>query len=417
MSNRIIEVQTDKPNSDPFTIKIGVIPATYPGLLSNTNFYNTLVAPEINDYLSRLPRSGGSPRLKVEFVIEGPSEDEFHLTPARHLEILQNMHESGIEYFIAVLESWYGQGCLDYIADKRILLVSPSSTATSLKYDNKLFRLAPADDLQAVILTTMLANYDQGIDSIVGLYREDSGGIEFRDAVNTLFEGEMKMIPYPPCIDPNDPACMPDNDFTAYLEQAETVAQNLPGNVGFLLLAFDENVSILQQAKAYNTLYGLPWFATGWTGKSEDILSDAAQEACHVSLISAFGAPPNSSKFNDLAHRFSQLGHGSAGFYTATAIDAAWLIIQAVLETSTLSNRANAEDAYAVFRDIASRYYGYSGWTLLNEHGDREAIDHEIWGFGPDENGQPSIIKFGSYEVTSGEIRWEHSTAPWEDSN
>ena len=55
--------------------------------------------------------------------------------------------------------------------------------------------------------------------------------------------------------------------------------------------------------------------------------------------------------------------------------------------------------------DVASRYYGYTGWCLLNEAGDRFTRDFDIWGYGYIDD-EPSIIKYGFYDSTTGTVTW-----------
>ena len=68
----------------------------------------------------------------------------------------------------------------------------------------------------------------------------------------------------------------------------------------------------------------------------------------------------------------------------------------------------------AIFSVTAYSYSGYSGWTLLDENGDRTTIDHDIWGIGPDAGGDLSIINYGRYDSIRGELSWEYVPPPWE---
>jgi hypothetical protein len=60
-----------------------------------------------------------------------------------------------------------------------------------------------------------------------------------------------------------------------------------------------------------------------------------------------------------------------------------------------------------VIPDVASRYFGYSGWCLLNDAGDRAESDYDIWGYGyDDETGEPTIKKYGLYDSLTGQVTW-----------
>ncbi len=113
-------------------IAIGVISASWAGYQSNIDLYNGIIGPEINEYLAQLPTIGHSPKMRVEFLIDGPDEVEGWLTPERHLEKVQAMAEDEVELFIAGFWSSQYQGTIDYIDENDLLMVSPSSSSPAL---------------------------------------------------------------------------------------------------------------------------------------------------------------------------------------------------------------------------------------------------------------------------------------------
>jgi len=406
------------------TIKIGVVSSSWAGLQSNVDLYNEIIGPDINEYLHQLPTRGNSPKLRVEFLIEGPDEDEGWFSPERHLEKVQAMAEDGVEFFIAGFWSSQYQGTIDYITENGLLMVSPSSTSPALAEVDNGFRLAPPDTNQAEVLNQMLLTYRDGagIDALVVLLRDEVWANGLVAALSDVYGGEIVEIRYPPCIDPDNPDCMPAPEFSEYLSQAEDNANELVAKyggdrVGVLVLAFDEAVDILQQAAAYyTTIFDLSWFGSESMGRSQVILDYAGWEACHVHLVSALGAPPNSVKFNDFAARWADYGYGEASFYTVTAADAAWLIVETYLDmkASTLGP-ITGDDMAAMFPRKAYNYYGYSGWTLLNENGDRSTIDYDVWGFREDPvTGEQSIVHYGYYDSLRGVLHWTYEPPPWE---
>ena len=65
----------------------------------------------------------------------------------------------------------------------------------------------------------------------------------------------------------------------------------------------------------------------------------------------------------------------------------------------------NATDVIKVLPDICSRHFGYSGWCLLNDAGDRFSSDYEIWGY-ERVGGATSENKLGTYNSVTGKITW-----------
>ena len=394
------------------SIEIGVVSSSWAGLQSNVDLYNEIIGPEINEYLAQLPTRGFSPKLRVEILIDGPDEGEEWLTPERHLEKVQAMAEDGVEFFIAGFWSSQYQGTIDYINENGLLMVSPSSTSPALAEVDNGFRLAPPDTNQAEVINHMLQTYRDGagIDAIVVLLRDDVWANGIVAALDDIYDGEIVEIPYP----------VETEYFDEYLLEADIVAQDLilvhgEDYVGVLLLAFDEAVDILLEAADWPTIYYLSWFGSESMGRSQAILNDAAWEAMHVHLVSAIGAPPNSWKFNDFSERWALLGR-EASFYTVTAADAAWLIVETYLDmkASTFAPITGGDMAL-IFRDNAANYYGYSGWTPLDENGDRMAIDYDIWGFGPDpDTWEPIIIHYGYFDTLREILHWTYEPRPWE---
>ena len=87
-------------------------------------------------------------------------------------------------------------------------------------------------------------------------------------------------------------------------------------------------------------------------------------------------------------------------------VDAAWVISMAVIETKpSFVVPVDAVDIIEVLPDIASRYYGYSGWCLLDEFGDRALVNYEIWGYdivGSDYD----FFMYGWYDLQTDTVYW-----------
>lgn len=168
-----------------------------------------------------------------------------------------------------------------------------------------------------------------------------------------------------------------------------------------MLLSFSEAKTIITQVEDYPTIYDLYWFGSDGTALRAEIVDNAPVQADHLKLFSTLIAPDFSSKFNDMYDRYESITGLPLGVHTACNIDIAWLLAESVLDTQTIET----SKIIGVLPDIASRYYGYTGWCLLNEYGDRAIANYDIWGVGyPDTSAK--WIKYGDYEAASGEITW-----------
>ncbi len=112
----------------------------------------------------------------------------------------------------------------------------------------------------------------------------------------------------------------------------------------------------------------------------------------------------NSNKYKAMETIFKTLFPNEEGLdiYAANNLDAAWLLTLAVLETqNTMPPALDGNDIVKVLPDIASRYYGYSGYCELNENGDRMPGNYRFWGY--DSLG---YHLYGEYNIATDVITW-----------
>ena len=402
------------------TVKIGVIVASTDGLETTVRLYEQIIKPDINAYVKKLQRPTRArrptPEAVIEFLIEDARGDDNN-----HLEMVQSFHAQGVNLIIGGAWSSQALGSLRYVNDNDMLLFSASSTNPGLAISgDNLFRMCPDDHKQAPAMAEMLVS--KGIQAIIVIHRDDVYGNGLHDALRPAYEGKGGVvhtrIQYP----------IDQTDFTGIMTQAEAAAVSAVDthgaeHVGVVLIGFSETLIIVGISQDYTTLYGLTWFGPETLGCNPDMLKENPIQACHLKLHSTLSAPENSSKFKEMDDRFEALTGLNMRYYTACQIDIAWVIATAMLETrrsdvqlkdatpraradATPRARADATDVIRVIPDIASRYFGYSGWCLLNEAGDRAESDYDIWGYGKDETDEPSILKYGFYESMTGEIIW-----------
>jgi branched-chain amino acid transport system substrate-binding protein len=315
-----------------------------------------------------------------------------------HLEKVKMFHEMGVDLIIGGYWSSQALTSKDYVTENGMLLLSPSSTAPSLAIPgDNLYRLPPSDEAQGKALARMMES--KGVENAIVFYRDEFWAQEVTNVFMVEFEAMGGSVighyPYP----------VGETDFTSYLDDASNAAEGVD-DLGVLLISLNEAAEILIQTQSYPNLYNPPWFGFEFLGRSFYILDNAPEEAVYLKLYSPAPAIPDTPKYHDFAERYRSLTGEDASFYNANEFDAAWLITQAILETRPTSmSLYDATDVINIFPDVASRYYGYSGYCLLNEAGDRVPGSYEIWGYYLDD-GEPSYKIYGRYNAYTDEIQW-----------
>lgn len=382
------------------TVQIGVIVATETGLDIYEPFFEQIIEPDINAYCAKLPKHRFNPPMRFDFVVVNAEYSaDVHL---QRIEDFHNAKPHGVDLIIGAPWSSFAAASLQYVNENDILLFSPSSTAPQLAIpDDNLFRLCPDDTKQGAAIAEVLRS--KGVESIVVIQRDDEWGGGLYDVIETEFENRggtiLERIVYP----------TDTIDFTSYLQMAENAAVGAsPAEepVAIQLLSFSEVVPIVIEAENYTTIYDLEWFGSDATALSPELLDGAPEQAVKLKIYSTLTAPEYSSKYAEMAERFQELTGYSFSYYSACWVDIAWIIAQAVLETQSSGGPPmEAADIIDVIPDVTSRYFGYTGWCLLNEAGDRYTSDYDIWGYGMID-GQPSNVKYGSYRSATGEVTW-----------
>jgi ABC-type branched-subunit amino acid transport system substrate-binding protein len=376
------------------TIRIGVISPFDEWAYYDEIMFKQIVEPEINEYIAKLPRNRFTPATQVEFIIESAAWD-----PDVNLEIVKQFHEDGVNLLIGGLYTYLASSSLDYVNSHDMIMISPGSTGTelSLAGDN-LFRLVPDDVGQVNAIAATLNS--KGVDNLVIIQSDDNRSSALAQALASSYAGTIiDSIIYP----------MSTSDYTEYLTQADDILSENPG-ANVLLLSLDEAGPILYQSMDYLELSSVEWFGTDGTAEAPGILDIAPEQAANVKLYSPLSAlsseTKSSSKHQYMKDLFYETLEVPFGFYTACEIDAAWLLVLGVLETQRIIEPAvSGQDIVDVLPDIASRYYGYSGWCELNEAGDRVPGNYEIHGYGL-VDGEPYYMIYGSYNTASDIITW-----------
>jgi branched-chain amino acid transport system substrate-binding protein len=383
---------------DGTTIQIGNIWSDDQNLETTEPLVEEIMTPRMNDYLEMLGYD-----VSIEFLNDHAME-----TPAIHLEKVQGFHSVGVDLVIGGRWSSQAQSALSYVNENEMLLFSPSSTSPLLAIpDDNLFRMCPTDVVQSDAIAEMLFTY--GIEAVAVIQRVDP----WADGIYNLLIGELESrnmvtrdgwrVSYNP----------ESTEFAADLQTLEGIAQDMVAEFGeeksaILVIGFKEVAILITQADPYDTIYNkVKWFGTDGTAIGQRLRDDSPVQSAHLQIPSTLAAPGISPKFRELNATFFPLVGQVLGYYGSCTYDIGWVLMQGVLETQDTV----AADIIPFIHPLTERHYGTSGWTKLNDDGDRFPPDYEIWGYGPagtDDEGNPlaAHVHYGTYYTFDGTVEW-----------
>jgi branched-chain amino acid transport system substrate-binding protein len=283
-----------------------------------------------------------------------------------------------------------------------MLMWSQSSTSPILAIANdNLYRMCPDDTRQGPAIAEMLRSF--GIEAIVVIQHGDGWADGLYDTIEPAFTSDggeiLDRIIYDPSI----------TDFTYVLQEAERwMAASIDcfgiDHVAIQLIAFNEGATIAYQAKDYPTIYSVPWFGCNGTALAQIFIDDSPEQVGHLHVFSTLTAPTESSKFWDLYDRYFALTGQPLSYYGTCQYDIAWVLAEAILEAQS----TDPANIIPLLNTVTNNHFGASGWCLLNEAGDRENANYQIWGYGDIGNGLQNV-QYGFYDSITGKVTWKRA--------
>jgi branched-chain amino acid transport system substrate-binding protein len=174
-------------------------------------------------------------------------------------------------------------------------------------------------------------------------------------------------------------------DFAAVVQAAKTQAEQLittygASRTGVYLAAFDEAVSILKLVANDPVLSTLKWYGGDGTVLSATLVGDAGAAACAASV--GFPCPTYGleeaagDRWRPIAQEIKSRTGIEPDAFALAAYDAVWVLALAYQGTGGSDDIALLKSA---FLKTADRYYGATGWTALNDAGDRKSGNFDFW--------------------------------------
>ena len=351
-----------------------------------------LAASEVNDFLSR----AGMP-FRIKLLIEDTASK-----PDIALEKLKTLAAKGVKVIVGSTSSGEARNIMGYAEANKILILSGMSTAPELAIPgDNLFRLCPDDNKQGKAISRVI--YDSGVRYIIPVWRGDAWGDGLVKAAKGRFEelgGRfLEGIRYAP----------EAKEFSAEVSVLASKVMDAIGKygkdkVGIYYAAFEEAITFFTQAAGYPVLSEVKWFGTDGTVLGDKFITETiVAEFCVKTggFVNPVFAPTRSSITVKVENTVKEKLGKTPDAYTYSVYDTLWLTVKCILATG----KYDADAIKAILPTVAKTMFGASGWLELNEAGDRETADYELW-YIVKENGEYSWKLVGIYTAASDSVTW-----------
>ena len=326
-----------------------------------------LAADDLNAQLS----AQGSP-TRVSLRIQDTGLD-----PTRALERLTALAQQGVRIFIGPQSSSEIAALKSFADANDVIVLSQGSTAGSLSLpDDNVFRLVPDDAEEGAAMVELLR--EEGIQTVVPLWRQDAGNQGLHDAIERLFTEAGGTVTGGASYAPGT------TDFSTQLATVKSeiqaaVAQNGADHVAVYFAAFEESaVGIFAAASADPAFSQVRWY--GGDGMVQSSLVVADPDAAAFAAATEFRAPTyglDDQLIQADADLIAAIGARSglpADAFTLAAYDALHLATLAYAKVGL----GSIADYRAELLSQAQAYAGATGLTTLNANGDRAVGDYEF---------------------------------------
>jgi len=345
-----------------------------------------MAASDINSFFN----ASGIP-YQVKVIIE-----DTQTNPDVALQKLQSLYSQGVKFVVGPMASSEVKNVMGFANSNHILIFSPSSTSPALAIPNDfIFRLVVDDRMQGEALA-QLANHF-GLKHVVVVWRGDDWGDNLANStLANLASLGIDAISGPRY-------STQASDYTSEVNQLASTVSSLiskygASSVGVILISFEEGVQFMDQASQYSSLSSVRWIGTDGIAKSGKLIGDPVAAAFAVKTnftATVSGTLPN-PKYDALTNRFVQQLGTEPITYAYNTYDIAWILALSIVT----AGEYNPDKVVKVLPTIASDFYGVTGWTQLNQNGDRAFANYFIYGVAKEAN-QYQWVYAGMYDTAT----------------
>jgi branched-chain amino acid transport system substrate-binding protein len=319
--------------------------------------------------------------LGGEWTLKLVSEDT-QTDPDLALEKVESLAARGIDLVIGPLSSGEVRAIKGYCDANKILAISQSSTAPDLAIaDDYILRFCPTDKLgQGPAIGRIM--YDAGKTHIIPVTRNDAWGKGLQDATEDKFVDELGGTFLPGILYDPEASTFPTEAADLNTKVSDAIAAYGADNVAVLHISFEEATALMTACMAYDVLDDVTWYGSDGTAASGALLEDTAVR--DFAVIAELGREPES--------------------YSYAIYDIVWAYAYALL----IVDEYDAEAIRDIIPDIVGveGYIGASGKVTLDQYGDREAGDYDIWQITEITAGEYDWKVIGSWIMSTDSVEW-----------
>jgi branched-chain amino acid transport system substrate-binding protein len=352
-----------------------------------------IAADEINNLLAK---SGANWRIKLYI-------EDTETKPEIALEKLMSLHAKGIKVVIGPMGSGEVLKIKEYADSNKILIISQSSTSPMLAIKGDyIYRFVPNDLYQGVIGPKFAKKL--GVTHMFLVYLANPWG----DGLAEVSEKTAKELGI--TVSGKFRIAEGATDYSAEVsslaaEVNKLVEQGIPPEkIMIHIITYGEATTFMLSAREYDVLWKVKWFGSDGTAYEGTLIDEVktAEFASSVRFVSPIFTPTKTARYQEVMDKIvSQLGR-TAPPYAFNAYDALWVVALCLMAT----DKYDADAIIAVMPSILKNYYGASGYIVLDETGDRIAVDYELTEILA-KDGTYEWAVTGMYYGTTGEIVWK----------
>lgn len=364
------------PPLDGNTVQLGFIVPYTESIQYYTPFVEDIIMSDMNEYAQKLD-------YDVEFEI---LIDDSAGQAAIHLEKVQGFKSMNMGCLIGGFLEKQAHASLAYVNDNDMCLVSPSSRYGFLSIQDSLFRLSPPLMAQKTVLKKVIDA--KSLNSVI-LIQEQT--MEYQND-------------YPIILDQIGVSMVDEIQYYAEYPSnttIELISKAPRKNVGIHLTSSNILREILEDIEDYPDLYNYTWILTDTPVDVNQLSTDFSDELKRLDLTIITLAPVWSEQYFSVKDRFTNLVDTSFDYHKACTYDASYMMMFGILQTQN----SDGSLVRTLFPALSDQFFGASGWTKVDENGDRKYSDYIVYSF-IDTGDSCEVFISGKYDGISDRFYW-----------